>query len=171
MRIHKYIVVIIIILYSSYSCERDDICAEDTPTTPFLVIKFIDVDTGTEVKIPSELKVKAIDVDTPYPIGTITDSIKIPLRNNVSVTDYEFTINSDTNNNTADDPAPNVDIVSFQYTTEEQYVSSACGFKINYKGLTVSPPVAGSDGRWIKSITIQRENVTDEATAHIFIFH
>lgn len=174
MRVYKYLFFIVIgglTLYLNLSCERDDICAEGTPTTPFLVIKFIDFDAGTQVKAPSELQVKAVGVENPFTLGTVTDSILIPLRNDASITDYEFTINSDTANNSDTDPLPNKDTVSFQYTTEEEYVSSACGFKINYKGLTVSPPEAGDDGSWIKNITIQRENVTDETTAHVFIFH
>lgn len=174
MRVYKYslfILIGVLVLYSNLSCERDDICAEGTPTTPFLVIKFIDFDTSTQVKAPLELQVKAVGIETPFTLGTVTDSILIPLRNNVSITDYEFTINSDITNNSDTDPLPNKDTVSFQYTTQEEYVSSACGFKINYKGLTVSPVEAGDDGSWIKNITIQRENVTDETTAHVFIFH
>lgn len=159
------------ILYLNTSCERDDICAEGTPTTPFLVIKFLDFDNGTEIKKPSELQVKAVGEESSYTLGSVTDSILIPLRNDQLVTEYEFTINSDTTNNNDGDPIPNTDTVSFQYTTEEEYVSSACGFKINYKGLTVSPVEEGDDGGWIKNIIRQRENVTDETTAHIFIFH
>jgi hypothetical protein len=171
MRVYKYLLFILIgtfVLYSNLSCERDDICAKGTPTTPFLIVKFIDFDTGTEVKPPSELQIKAIGVDTPFALGTVTDSILIPLRNDVSITDYEFTIDSDTTNDTV---TSNTDIVSIQYTTVEKYVSSACGFKINYEGLTISSPEAGNDDSWIKNITIQRENVTDETAAHVFIFH
>ncbi len=171
MRIYKYQIFILIAIFAmclNSGCERDDICAEGTPTTPFLVIKFIDFDNGTEVKAPSELQVKAVDVDEIFTLGTTNDSILIPLRTNTSITDYEFTIDSDTSN---DSTPANTDTVSFQYTTEEEYVSSACGFKVIYNGLTISPVEAGSDGSWIQSITIQRQNVTDETTAHVFIFH
>lgn len=174
MKIYKYLLYTLIAigtLSTNYSCERDDICAEGTPTTPFLIIKFIDFETGTLVKAPAELQIKAVGSDTPFPFKTVEDLIRIPLRNKESITEYEFTINSNTSNNTDTDPAPDKDIVSFQYTIKEEYVSSACGFKVNYEGLTFSPPVAGDDGNWIKNITIQRENITDETTAHVFIFH
>lgn len=173
MKPYKYLLYILaaICVSANYSCERDDICAEGTPTTPFLIIKFIDFDNGTLIKAPAELQVKAVGVETPFTLGTARDSILIPLRNNEPITEYEFTINSDTNNNSPTDPAPDKDIVSFQYTVKEQYVSSACGFKVNYEGLTFSPPVTGNDGNWIKNITIQRKNITDETTAHVFIFH
>ncbi len=171
MNIFKYllsIVTILLILYLSTSCERDDICAEGTPTTPLLIVKFIDSDTGTEIKAPTELQVKAVDIETPFALTEVTDSILIPLKTNELITNYEFTINSNFEN---DSIPQNTDIVSFQYTPEQEYVSSACGFRVNYKGLTISPPEAGEDGSWIRSITVQRENVTDEATAHVFIFH
>ncbi len=171
MRISKYLLVLltaISILYTNSSCERDDICAEGTPTTPLLIIKFIDFDTGTEIKAPVELQVKAVDIDSPFTLGAVTDSIIIPLKTKESITNYEFTINSNFDN---DSIPENTDTISFQYTLEEEYVSSACGFRVNYIGLTASPPEAGNDGSWIRSITVQREDVTDETTAHVFIFH
>ncbi|WP_146052892.1 DUF6452 family protein [Aquimarina sp. I32.4] len=171
MRIYKYLLFLVIttfFLYSNTSCERDDICAEGTPTTSFLIIKFIDFESGSDVKVPPGLEVKATDVETPFPIGTVTESISIPLKSNASFTDYELTINSDTTNT---DVTPNTDIINIQYTPTEEYVSSACGFKINYQGLTISPVDPGNDGNWIENITIQRENVNDETAAHVFIFH
>ncbi|MCK8524087.1 DUF6452 family protein [Aquimarina sp. D1M17] len=171
MKLHKYaglICACLLALPIIMGCERDDICADGTPTTPFLIVKFIDFENGTEIKNPTELQVQAVGVDSPFDFGTVTDSIAIPLRTNEPITDYQFTIDSDTSN---DDTAANTDTVSFQYTTVEEFVSSACGFKINFEGLTVSPPEAGTDGSWIRNITIQRENVTDETTAHVFIFH
>lgn len=167
----KHLLLFLIIIFATYintSCERDDICAEGTPTTPFLIIKFIDFENGTETKAPSELQVKAPDVENPFTLGTVTDSILIPLKTNESITNFEFTIDSNLEN---DEIPKNTDTVSFQYTLEEEYVSSACGFRVNYRGLTISPPEAGDDGSWIRSITVQREDVTDEATAHVFIFH
>ncbi len=172
MKMYKSLLFIICVFITTYlvsSCERDDICAEGTPTTPLLIIKFIDFDNSTEVKAPTELQVKAVDLENVFPIGTVTDSILIPLKTTESITEYAFTINSDTTN---DETPPNTDIISFQYTLAEEYVSSACGFKVNYEGLTISPPNAGEDGsNWIQNITIQREDVTDETTAHVFIFH
>ncbi|WP_109301300.1 DUF6452 family protein [Aquimarina sp. AU474] len=171
MRSYKYIIPIIasvFLLFLNVGCERDDICAEGTPTTPLLIIKFINFDNATEVKTPSELQVKAVGVEAPFTLTSVTDSIMIPLRTNEPITEYEFTIDSNTTN---DETPSNTDTVSFQYTAVEEYVSSACGFKINYEGLTISPPVAGDDGSWIQNITVQREDVTDEATAHVFIFH
>ncbi len=170
LRFYPFLVLSFVFIIANLvlSCERDDICAEGTPTTPFLIIKFIDFTSATEIKRPVELQVRAVGVDSIFNIGSVTDSILIPLRTNASITDYELTINSDTSNDT--NPS-NTDIVSFQYTPVEEYVSSACGFKINYEGLTTSPVEAGSDGSWIQNITVQRQDVIDETAAHVFIFH
>ena len=154
--------------YLSTGCERDDICAEDTPTTPFLIIKFIDDITVSDIKQPNELQVKAIGFEGIIDFTTNQDSILIPLRTNALLTDFEFTIDSDT---TDDMVTPNTDTVSFQYTPVEEYVSSACGFKVNYNGLTNTLTQEEDNGNWIKRITIEKNNVTDETTAHVLIFH
>ena len=88
----------------------------------------------------------------------------IPLRTRGLLTDFEFIIDSDSD-------TPNTDVVSFQYTPVEEYVSSACGFKVNYNGLTASVAVEDGDENWIKSIIIEEDNVTDETAAHVLIFH
>ncbi|GAA4272349.1 DUF6452 family protein [Aquimarina gracilis] len=164
------IVVIVSIVFSNSSCERDDICAEGTPTTPFLIIKFIDNETQieTDIKRPSELQVRAVGFDSIIDIGTVTDSIMIPLRTNTTSTAFEFTINSDTTNDTT---PPNTDIISFEYEPIEEYVSSACGFRVVYNAITANEGEEGDDGDWIKGITERTLNVTDETAAHIFIFH
>ncbi|MBP2832809.1 hypothetical protein J8281_11485 [Aquimarina sp. U1-2] len=160
-----------ILLLGICSCERDDICAEGTPTTPLLIVKFFDFDTKTEIKAPSELQVRAVGIDSFIDIGTVRDSIFIPLRTNSSSTAFEFTINSDTTNNAASDLPPNTDRISFQYTPVEEYVSSACGFRVVYDGLTFSDEDPGTAGDWIREISIRRRDILDETDAHILIFH
>ncbi len=167
MRLYKYLLLILTLSLVSLGCERDDICAEGTPVTPFLVIKFFDQETRTDIKRPSELQVRAIGQDSVFNIGSVTDSILIPLRTNMSSTVYEFTINSDTTNGGT---APNTDTITFEYNPVEEYVSSACGFKVNFEGIEATQEVGDTD-KWIEDITEQRNDVTDEATAHIFIFH
>ncbi|SHI50174.1 DUF6452 family protein [Aquimarina spongiae] len=171
MRINKFPLFLFLlagISLSFWGCERDDICAEGTPTTPMLIIKFLDFDNTSEIKNPVELEVRAVGVENPFNFGTVTDSIMIPLRTNESITEYQLTINSDTTN---DEVASNTDTISIQYTPEEEYVSSACGFRVTFQGLSNSPVEAGDDGTWIQDINVERLNVTDETTAHIFIFH
>ncbi|MFD2561151.1 DUF6452 family protein [Aquimarina rubra] len=170
MKLYKTLIFVIcslIGLYLSSSCQRDDICAEDTPTTPFLIIKFIDDQTVSDIKQPNELQVKAIGVDEILDFtATNQDSILIPLRTNATLTEFEFTIDADDGGED-----PNTDSLSFQYTPVEEYVSSACGFRVSYNGLTRTLTQEENGGNWIKRITIVEDNVTDETAAHVLIFH
>ncbi|WP_405206067.1 DUF6452 family protein [Aquimarina sp. LLG6339-5] len=167
MKLHKAFIPIIlgiVGIYFSSSCERDDICAEDTLTTPLLIIKFIEDGTVSDIKQPNELQIGSPGFLNIIDYETNQDSIMIPLRTRGLLTDFEFIIDSDSD-------TPNTDVVSFQYTPVEEYVSSACGFKVNYNGLTASVAVEDGDGNWIKSIIIEEDNVTDETAAHVLIFH
>ncbi len=174
MKIKTYSVIFAVLLFFTYlgisSCERDDICAEGTPTTPLLIIQFFDFETGLERTTPPELQVTVDGIEEEFELGELTDSISIPLRNSVSITEYNFTINSNTENNDEDSDPPNTDKISFQYNTEQEYVSSACGFKVNYRALTNSPVDGQDDGLWIRNIELQTEEVIDETTTHVFIF-
>ncbi|WP_299254640.1 DUF6452 family protein [uncultured Aquimarina sp.] len=174
MKLYKTLILVICCfaaIYLNSSCERDDICAEDTPTTPMLIIKFIEDGTVSDIKQPNELQVKAVGFDNILDFTTNQDSIMIPLRIDALLTDFEFTIDSDVDEDDNTDETPNTDTLSFQYTPIEEYVSSACGFKVTYNGLTESLTQEGSNQNWIKDITIQEGNVTNETAAHVFIFH
>ena len=153
-----------------FGCERDDICGAETQTTPFLVIKFLDDDARTEIKAPVDLSVKAVgdDIATVFSLTEgVRDSITIPLRTQENITQYELTINSTAVD--GDPTMPNTDILTIQYATEQVYVSSACGFKINYDDL--SQTLVNDGDKWIKGVSVQRANITDETEAHLFIFH
>ena len=149
-------------------CERDDICAADTATTPLLIIKFFDNVTRIDAKIPPDLSVRSsdqsADAEGSYIYNANLDSISIPLRTDADITDFRFTINTAQ----ADE---NIDSLSFEYTTVEKYISSACGFKVNYEGLTNTLIEEDGDANWIKEVVIQELNITDENTTHIFIYH
>ncbi|MHA7059365.1 DUF6452 family protein [Aquimarina sp. M1] len=163
-----FIICCLVVVNLSSSCQRDDICAEDTSTTPFLIIKFIDDQTVSDIKRPNELQVRAIGFESIIDFTAANqDSILIPLRTNATLTDFEFTIDSDVD----DGGTPNTDTLSFQYTPVEEYVSSACGFRASYEGLGFTLVQEENDGNWIKRITIEEDNVTDETAAHVFIFH
>ncbi|KAA1246973.1 DUF6452 family protein [Aquimarina sp. RZ0] len=171
MRLFKTIILIICsitVIHFSISCERDDICAENAATTPFLIIKFIDDVTATDTKRPNELQIGAEGSDTVINFETNLDSIMIPLKTDASLTNFRFTIDSDT---TDDATIPNVDMLSFQYSPQEEYVSSACGFRVIYNGLTNSLTPEEGGENWIKRISILEQNIINETNAHVLIFH
>ena len=164
------LIVIILIGFGQSSCERDDICAESTPTTPLLKITFFDADNPSELKAPNNLSIMAegqADMEEPF-LTTSLDSISIPLRTGVDITETVFTL---TINSLADDTEPlNIDVLTLAYIQEEEFVSKACGFRIIYTELTEqnSPE---EDGAWIQDIELQTFTVEDETEAHIYIFH
>ena len=91
MKIHFYIYLII--TFSMFvACEKDDLCAETTPTTPQLIISFKDANNTSESKVVESLAVYAIKNNNLILIETInginTDSIAIPLRNDIGAVSY-----------------------------------------------------------------------------------
>ncbi|WP_035336295.1 DUF6452 family protein [Dokdonia sp. PRO95] len=150
------------------SCERDDICAETTPTTPLLIIDFYDVNNPSLLKAPNNLTVTTIiDQEVNEVIALVNlESIEIPLRTNAELTTYSFTINTAED----DEEEPNTDDLTFTYTVTDEFVNKACGFRVVYDDLqnTIDPQ---QDGAWIQNIDIENPTVNDQTEAHISIFH
>ena len=131
----KIISLLLVFTFGLSSCEKDDICDANTPTTPRLVITFYDADNPTVLQNVKNLMV--IGKDEPAGIifnKTATDTTKylangstisIPLKTNAETTTYTFVLDSQ-NDNPA---AINTDEITFNYTHQDLYVSRACGFK------------------------------------------
>ena len=79
----KFSVLAILIILTGLSCERDDICSENTPTTPSLVIRFYNVDDQEQTKQVRLLTVNGIDSEGNLLDDIVssisTDSIVLPL--------------------------------------------------------------------------------------------
>jgi hypothetical protein len=152
------------------SCERDDICPGNTATTPKLIIEAYDATINENKKNVFGLRVRGIGNDFAldgYDIFT-TGSIILPLRTDTIATQYslrkETTIN---NNGTPDDSSDdfydgNQDIITINYTTEEVYVSRACGYKTIFKNVAFILS---------REATTDNQSVEDEKAAHYNIFH
>ena len=171
----KGIALFALLLIAGYfvSCEKDDICSEGTPTTPSMVINFFERTNTSQPKNVTNLKVVAEGMTTGVLFGsteiTSTSSIQIPLRTNEDTTIYHFIQRS-----TATDGSINDDLITFNYTRNEIYVSRACGYKTNFY-LDPDPNNdavldAGTDGAWIGTVQVERSNIEDENEAHINIY-
>jgi hypothetical protein len=172
----KAIVLSIALIIVSYfcSCEKDDICADGTPTTPGVVISFYERDNQAQLKNVVNLKVIAEGMENgiEWPNGTDVftgNTITVPLRTNADATKYRFI-----NNSLAEDITNNEDVLTFNYTRNELYVSRACGYKTHFN-LNADPAVAvvhedGGDNFWINDITIVKTNIEDQNGAHIKIY-
>ncbi len=165
------------ILYSlfllmTFSCEKDDICPADTPTTPQLIIRFYDKDSPEEFKSVTTLRV--IGDGQTEPLSTVnritTDSIAIPLR--ISETTTIFRMISDSADDEMGMETGNEDSITFSYQTEEVFVSRACGYKTVYSDLTIEIINEGVDN-WMDIALSEVVNnaVTNQGAAHVKIYH
>ena len=160
-RTSLFVITIIILLAG---CTRDDICTQETPTTPLLIITFNDVANPSQRKAVPSLTVETTEASPTTVIDRLsTDSIAIPLRNSTSETAYRFRKGDGTSE-------PNLDFVRFTYSTEDIYVNRACAFKTVYKELNMIRQSEGS-ANWILQFNVLNTEVLDETTTHITVFH
>ena len=176
--------VLSLIAFIAWSCERDDICAEGTATTPHLIIRFYDVNNQDNTKEVRQLEVKGLGddglpfSDTPIVSRTNTDSIVLPLRfaeeGVETITRFQLERDADFADNTDPDDDSNIDIITVTYTPEFVYVSRACGYKSIFN-LAVTDAVVrevdGDDDLWITNIEIVNETIDNENAAQVILYH
>jgi len=174
--VSSFLIVTLIIL----SCEKDDICAESTPTTPQLVIRFYDITNQDDTKSVTGLFAYALDdVNNIVPINGMSvetrDSIAIPLRTDMNSTrfvlhrDFDIDDNGTPDDNTDDFLLGNPETITVNYEAEDVYVSRACGFKTVFNTISFSVAIDGDN--WIINSEIIITNVENENAAHVKVFH
>ena len=166
--------------FASSSCEPDDICDPNTPTTPRMLIQFFDISNPSVQKNVTDLKVigegmteavvlnpSAVD-ETKY--LTSGNNILLPLKTDSDIVKYQFILNSRNKNPLL----VNTDNLEFKYTRENIYVSRACGFKTVFN-LDLAKPFTltdktPADELWIQYIIVAQNNITYENDTIIKIF-
>lgn len=162
------LLILSMLIYFS-SCEKDDICINGD--TPLLVIGFFDIADTTAAKDVPALRIKEVVLDSV--INTIADrtsldSIGIPLRNDTTSTAFAFIRNSADNEDTGAETG-NIDSLTVSYTTRENFVSRACGFVINYDGLSITLPESANN--WIQDISVVQQTIENSNNIHVKIFY
>ncbi|MBV7270336.1 DUF6452 family protein [Winogradskyella luteola] len=177
-----------------FSCERDDICAESTSTTPRLIIEFYDVDSPEDLKNvprisvygeelfvdengvftpPTESSDSIVEYDGTVLFDVNSNTIGLPLLIGTEGDDVttRFLLEKDTNLRIDDDPTAtsNLDIIEISYIPQFEYVSRACGYKSIFTELDITIDSDGDD--WIDDIEIDVVNIENENTVHVRIFH
>lgn len=159
------------------SCEKDDLCDANTPTTPKLVLEFFDASTNVAKNV-SNLKVIADGSPEGIIFTTATDAtkylangvstIKIPLKTSADLTKYRMIMNF--GRTTA--PLSNEDIIEFKYVRNELYLSRACGYKTLFEltSLPIRTDAVTPDGLWIQNITVSQPKIDTENETHIKIY-
>ncbi len=178
----KKIVALLLIVFSftSSSCEKDDICDANTPTTPRLVIDFYNRSNPTIKKMVTNLKVIGDGktdgvVFNPNATGegqylTSGSTISIPLKTDANSTKFTFILNSG-------DPNPaltDTDQLTFNYTRENIFVSRACGFKTVFTLDPINPilqtAIPATKAKWMQAISVEKSNIANENETHIKVF-
>lgn len=177
----KKITLLLLVFCCSFSsCEKDDICDPNTPTTPRMVIQFFDINNPAVEKKVTNLKVIGEGMTegiifNPTSSGESkylanTSKISIPLKTNAITTTFSFILNSGSSNVAL----INTDIIKFNYTTSDHYVSRACGFKTLFEMSNPSPfehtDGPTSDTKWMKVVQLQKTNINNENETHLSIF-
>lgn len=154
-------ILFITVLFSAFiSCESDDLC-DHTVNTPRLVVRFYHQNnTRTPFSI-ANLTVYGQGNSTPLVSSVTLDSLALPLRLE-SPTTYLFqTVVSGTTTSTA--------TLTVSYTSEQSFVSKACGIKITYN--TLSATIENANSSWLKGLSIKNTTVDNEKKAHIHLYH
>ncbi len=165
----KKLIALLLLIAALNSCERDDICAESTPTTPHLVIEFYDITEQTETKRVIDLQIQGVDNDEVYQYAESTDIITLPLKTNDVVTKFKLhkEYEEDADGNVI---GGNEDIIIITYSPKEVYVSRACGYKTIFENVQIAPETDGDD--WIELIQVEEPLIVEnESETHVQIFH
>ena len=145
-------------------CTADDICSEETQTTPKMVISFADHKISGIAKPLNHIKITNIEYDT-IVWDAPAESISIPLSTEMDRSTYSFTI--------VKEGVSYTNTYQFDYNRKEVYVSRACGYKMHYTDLKAKD-ISNTDSTtptWAQFITILNPIVEDEKSAHITILH
>jgi hypothetical protein len=148
------------------SCEKDDICAEET--TPRLVLEFYDISNPSNLKNVLNLKITG---EGQTELGTYNgvNKVELPLDIINDTTKYSLILNS------VSSTGSNEDSLQFNYIRQNVFVSRACGYKTIFE-LNATPngviktDAATPDGFWIQDINIVTTNIETENETHIKIY-
>jgi hypothetical protein len=156
----------ILLALSFWNCEKDDICAEGTPTTPRVIIEFYDAANPTVLKNVTSLGIIEPTFTTGFGF-TAVSKIQVPLRTTVDLTTLNF-IQNGSDTDTSND---NVDILTFNYQRVDEYISRACGYKTLFYLDATNPVDLTDDGNnWIQDIIVTQPNIENENEVHVKIY-
>ena len=165
----KKIIIYLLILVAFSNCEKDDICAADTPTTPQVVLEFFDNDSQLAKNV-TNLNVQEIGSAKALATFNNVSKIKLPLKATTDLTKYKLILNF---GNTTNPAIINEDNLQFDYARNNVYVSRACGFKTLFT-LALNSPTKTDKAVpvdfWIKSIVVATPNILNENETHVKIY-
>lgn len=165
----KIITILLLFVCIAFSCERDDICDEDTPTTPRMVVEFRDVTLTDNPKNVTGLRIEDFEDTTHVLDGysiTSEDQMLLPLKTDTNETKYRVYRDYVDETTTG-----NPDLITIQYSTTEIYVSRACGYKTIYNNVEII--IEPDSDNWMEFAAPENDNqsVNNEDEIHFTIRH
>lgn len=177
------------LLLFTISCERDDICPETTMTTPRLSVAFYDINIQDEdtAKNVGKCRIQGVGNDAPlsgYEGSSPKSAVLLPLKTTTDNPDgityttqysiikgYNYNDNGTPDDTSDDIITGNEDIITITYTTEQQYVSRACGYRTVFNNVRIS--VENDSDNWIRLTQAVTDNLTiqNELSVHYKIYH
>ncbi|NIJ45112.1 hypothetical protein FHR24_001551 [Wenyingzhuangia heitensis] len=150
--------LLIITTFIGFNSCQDEFCLDNT--TPSLVIEFYNNTERDSLK-EIDLIVWANSKDTIFN-GTVskTGNLSLPLDTQNTFVVYHLSMQDELGNGTVDD-------LTINYTTEDIFVSQACGFKSIYNNVTTTT----TKNNWILDSETTKQSINDETEAHVKIYH
>lgn len=141
-RLIASIAVLLIIATYLLSCEKDDLCADGTPTTPGLVVEFYYKNENDSLKFVPNFRYWVPGINDTIPskddAAKSVSQITLPLRTDQDEVTWALQYNTVTPSGTK---LSNIDLLTIKYTRQNTYVSRACGYKTTF---TLNPATSGN---------------------------
>lgn len=162
----KQMLLLLVVTVSLLGCTRDDICTEETPKTPLMVVKFFDALNPDTPKPATNFSVVLEGEDFLLFEPITADSARIPLQTHQDYTNFLFITDYTT------DTVNTYDILRFSYVRQEEYINRACGFRVQYNQLEATLEIS-SGTNWIQTIEIVQDsiNILRPNDTHLHIYH
>tara|TARA_R110002012_G_scaffold270484_2_gene454894 strand:- start:715 stop:1269 length:555 start_codon:yes stop_codon:yes gene_type:complete len=184
MRFLKSILLLLCCFFIVTTCEKDDICANSTPTTPRMVVSFKDIVVRENLKTVNNFRAQGVGNDAVLTgfnnvdVSEVILPLKIDVPNIEITTQYELSkdVNEVDDNGTPNDPSDDIelvnsDIITITYIVREIYVSPACGYKVQFENVSIT--IEPDADNWILLSEPENDNliITDETITHYNLFH
>jgi len=123
--------IALLLIITSYllSCEKDDLCADGTPTTPGLVINFYKKNSSDVANTIQKLYFHEVGSEKRDSIINSAQLI-LPLRSDAEI--VKFALENVTTPTGSTTPTISTAIFEIKYTHTQTYISRACGYKSTF---------------------------------------
>jgi len=164
----KLLFTLVLLALLTTNCEKDDLCAEDV-TTPMIVLEFYSNSDRTTLKPVTNLKVTGLGLADSLANFNNVSKIMLPLKTTEDATEYSLVLFS------TSEALKNENLLRFNYTRNNVYVSRACGYKTLFQLDRTTPfvltDIAPLDNLWIRGISVEQPNIENQNETHINIYY